>query len=327
VFHPTLPLLVAGCDDNAAHVFNIALPANMPIPPEFGKPIQSLPHDGPIQSLAISDAGLLVTAAGDKTIRQFRVASDAPIRKFDHPQIVDCVAFDPAGKLLATGCHDGVLRLFDIEKNATAKAIVAHQVTQPENRQYQIYAVAWTPDGKQVLSASYDRSMKLWDAAGGTLVREFKPFAEKEFPKGHRDQVFAAIFTKDGKSLLSGSSDRTIKMWNVADGAVVREFANPKLKPPLPGDSPDAHPGWVYSLCLSPDEKTLYSVGSAARNRGYLAAWNVADGKCLYGEEIANGPLYSVEMSLDGQALIVGLGPKDRMNPISEAMMIPLPPK
>ena len=52
--------------------------------------------------------------------------------------------------------------------------------------------MAWTPDGKQVLSASYDKTMKLWDATAGTMVRAFKGYDEKTFPKGHRDQVFCA---------------------------------------------------------------------------------------------------------------------------------------
>ena len=39
-----------------------------------------------------------------------------------------------------------------------------------------VYSVTWTTDGKQLLSGSFDKSMKLWDAVSGNLVREFKPF-------------------------------------------------------------------------------------------------------------------------------------------------------
>ena len=43
-------------------------------------------------------------------------------------------------------------------------------------------------------------------------------------PVGHRDQVFTAVFTKDGKQFATGSSDRTVKLWDVATGKVVRDF-------------------------------------------------------------------------------------------------------
>jgi WD40 repeat protein len=326
-FHPTLPILSAACDDHSVNAWNVAIQPGQPLPPEFGRPIQSFKHAGPALGVVFSDQGALFSASADKSIKQWRIASDAPVRNFAHPGLVDSVAFDPSGKQLATGCHDGVLRIFDIEKNTAVKSINAHLQTQPEQRAFQIYSVAWAPDGKQVLTASYDKSMKLWDAASGNLVREFKPFAEKTFPKGHHDQIFCATFSKDGKLVATGSSDKMIKLWNVADGTVIREFANPKIKQLPPPESPEAHPSWVYALRFSADEKHLISGGSAPRNRGYLAVWNVADGKMLYGEEIANGPIYSLALSKDGRQLLLGCGPTDRQVPISEAIIVPLPVK
>ena len=44
-----------------------------------------------------------------------------------------------------------------------------------------VYSVIWHPEGKQLASCSLDRSIKLWDAASGNLVREFKGYKEKEF--------------------------------------------------------------------------------------------------------------------------------------------------
>jgi WD40 repeat protein len=326
-FHPTQPIVVAACDNGSVNAWNVAFQPGQPIPAEFGKPIQSFAHAGPPVAAAFADQGALFTASADKSIKQWRIAADAPVRNFAHPALVDCVAFDPAGKLLATGCHDGLLRIFDIEKNAPIKSINAHLQTQPEARGNPIYVVAWTADGKQVLTASYDKSLKLWDAASGNLVREFKPFADKAFPQGHRDQIFTAVFAPDGQTIATGSSDKSIKIWKVTDGTVVREFANPNLSQLPPPETPDAHPGWVYALRFTADGKRLISAGSAARNRGYLAVWNVADGKMLYGEEVANGPIYSVALAKDGQNLLLGCGPRDRQDPVSEALLVPMPVK
>ena len=92
-------------------------------------------------------------------------------------------------------------------------------------------------------------------------------------------------------------------------GRSLHEFVNPNIKQSDPKvDNPAAHPGWVYSLKFSADEKYLVSVGSAPKNQGYLAVWNVADGKMLYGAELPYGPLYSVAISKDGTQLLLGCG-------------------
>jgi WD40 repeat protein len=321
--HPTLPILSAVCDDKSVNAYNIAFTAGQPTPAEFGKPIQSFNHADAAAGAAFAEAGLLYTASADKTIKQWRIASDTAVRNFAHPNLVDSVAFDPTSKFLATGCHDGVLRTFDLEKNAPGKTMNAHTMPQANP----IYAVAWTPDGKQIISASYDRSLKLWDANAGTLVREFKPFTEKTFERGHRDQVFTVAFTKDGQLMATGSSDRTIKLWKVADGTVVREFASTKIKQPMPPESPLAHPGWIYGVRFSPDDKYLISAGSAPKNQGYLAVWNVADGKMLYGQELPVGPIYSMALSKDGTQILLGCGPRDRQQPASDAIIVPMPVK
>jgi WD40 repeat protein len=223
---------------------------------------------------------------------------------------VDAVAFSPKADLLATGCHDGAVRLWDVAKGNQVRQINAHTMPQPNP----VYAVAWSPDGKQLASASLDQSLKLWDATSGALVKEFKKYDEKAFPKGHRDGVFSVAFSPDGKQLASGSSDRGIKLWNVADGSVVREFVNPALTQPagaLP-NLPQAHPGWVYGVRFTADGKHLISAGNAPRNQGYLAVWNVADGKLLHSEELPLGPFYSLAVAPDGKTVAVAAGVRSR---------------
>jgi WD40 repeat protein len=188
-----------------------------------------------------------------------------------------------------------------------------------------IYCVAFTPDGKQVVTGSYDRSLKLWDVVSGNMVREFKPFTEKMFEKGHRDQVFCVAFTSDGQFMASGSSDKSIKLWKVADGAVVREFSNPAWKAPAPNEAAPAHPGWIYGLRFSPDDKHLISVGAAPKNRGYMAAWNVADGKMLFGSELPTGPIYSMSLNKEGTSILIGCGPMNRQDGTSEAYLLKTP--
>jgi WD40 repeat protein len=329
-FHPTAAVLVGVRNAKSAAAWTVTAG------PEFGRPLQTYPHPAAAVGPAMLADGQFVTAAEDKQLRRFKLAGDAATKTFPHPSLVDAVAFDDTGTVLATGGHDGELRLFDVQKAALAKQVKAHFQAVPPNQPQPIYAVAFAPGGKQVLTASFDRSLKLWDAAGGALVREFKgapepkPGDKTEPPKGptgHRDQVFAAVFTKDGKLLATGSSDRTVKLWDVASGTVVRDFPSPDLKAPFPGEPPPSHPGWVHAVRFSADEKLLFSAGTAPRYKGYLAAWTVADGKRVVGGERDQGPVHALAVTPDGTKLILGLAPKGRAESTADVLILKAPGK
>jgi WD40 repeat protein len=259
------------------------------------------------------DSATFYSTSQDKTVRAWKFASQVPTRNLAHPNFVDAVAFNPAGTQLATGCHDGTVRLWDIVKNQQIRQINAH--TQPAAAV--VYVAAWSPDGKQVLSASYDGSLKLWDAGNGNLVREFKAYKAKEAEKGHRDSVYCAAFSPDGKQVASGAigGDRVIKIWNVADASVVRDLANPHLKPdPLTMANP-SHPGDIHGLRFTADGKYLIGVGRAPRLKGYLSVWSVADGKLLQGIELPVGAIHSVAISPDGKQLAIATGHSGRPMP------------
>jgi WD40 repeat protein len=332
-FQPTAPVLVGVLNNKTAAAWNVAF---TPGQPEFGRPLQSYPHAAAVSGVAFAADGSFLTAAEDRQARRFRVAADAPTKTLQHPNLVDSVAFDETGTQLATGCHDGNLRIWDVAKGQALKTIAAHVQTQPQNVQHPIYAVAWAPGGKQVLTASFDRSLKLWDVASGNLVKEFKaavepkPGEKAEPPKepvGHRDQVFTAVFSKDGKTIATGSSDRTVKLWDVASGKVVRDFPNPDLKAPLPGEPAPSHPGWVHAVRFTPDGKFLVSAGPAPRYRGYVAVWSVADGKRVYGTELDWGAVHGLAVTPDGAKLVLGCGPKGRTASEAEVLILKTPGK
>ena len=69
-----------------------------------------------------------------------------------------------------------------------------------------VLSVAFSPDGKQVLTGSYDKTAKLWDLSG----REIQTFS------GHASSVWSVAFSPDGKQVLTGSEDKTAKLWAVA---------------------------------------------------------------------------------------------------------------
>jgi WD40 repeat protein len=325
-FSPNNQALAAACADKSVLTWDITFTANQPLPPDFLKPIQGFAHTEGTTDIAFGlDNATIYSASLDKTVQAWRMASPAPTKNFPHPNNVDSVAFHPSGTTVATGCHDGKVRLFDLVKGVQLREINAHTTANAT----MIYVVAFSPDGKQVLSGSYDNSLKLWDTAGGNLVREFKAFKAKDFEKGHQDSVFSAAFSPDGKFLASGSGglERTIKIWNVADGSVVRDLANPTLKAPAPMMPPHSHPGWVYQLRFTGDGKYLISAGDAPLNKGYLAVWNPLDGKMVYGEALPLGTFFGLAIAPDNKTLAVGAGPRGRPTPeFNSAYLLKMPP-
>jgi WD40 repeat protein len=67
-----------------------------------------------------------------------------------------------------------------------------------------VSSVAFSPDGKQVVSGSHDDTVRLWDAATGTALQTLK---------GHWDSVSSVAFSPDGKQVVSRSGDKTVRLW------------------------------------------------------------------------------------------------------------------
>jgi WD40 repeat protein len=73
--------------------------------------------------------------------------------------------------------------------------------------QGQVNAVAFSPDGKTILTGSVDGKARLWDVSMGRPIGQ---------PLTHQDAVWAVAFSPDGKTILTGSADRTARFWDVA---------------------------------------------------------------------------------------------------------------
>jgi hypothetical protein len=78
----------------------------------------------------------------------------------------------------------------------------------------EVIQAAFSPDGKRILTASADKSAKLWDAVTGKLIGTFI----------HQNSVYRAVFSPDGTHILTASADNTAKLWDAVSGKLIASF-------------------------------------------------------------------------------------------------------
>lgn len=137
-----------------------------------------------------------------------------------------------------------------------------------------IKSVAFSPAGPYVLTASMDRSMQLWDAGTGRVIRSFF---------GHEHSIMTASFSSDGKSIMTGSTDYSAKLWDTATGRVRQRFVG--------------HKHWVVDTALSRDGRRFLT-GSFDKT---ARLWDVATGQELRKFDGFDHYVEAVAFSRDGE--------------------------
>ena len=119
-------------------------------------------------------------------------------------------------------------------------------------------SVAFSPDGQRIASASFDKTIRVWDATTGQIVAG--PFT------GHTDPVWSVAFSPDGLRIASASFDKTIRVWDASTGQIVAG--------PFTG-----HTSSVYSVAFSPDG---LRIASASYDKT-IRVWDATTGQIVAG--------------------------------------------
>jgi WD40 repeat protein len=196
-------------------------------------------------AVAFAPNGALLASSSEKTIQVF----ECPVRK-DGPSLIGhfdevwALAFAPDGQTLASGSKDGTVRIWDHRQVRELNVLLAHGGG--------VTAVAFAADGTTLGSSSRDGTVRLWDWKNGrerkvipfsapsplgsrpqpvafspdlkviavidwSVVRLISTDTGQEFMvlRGHRDRIYDAEFSPDGRTLATCSGDGAVKLWDV----------------------------------------------------------------------------------------------------------------
>jgi WD40 repeat protein len=269
---------------------------------------RAAPLPGELPGIPTTDCAERLDRFGDP-LPERAVARIGTVR-FRHEGDVSALAWSPDGKLLASGGHDPLVRLWDPRSGQEVRSISGHQGRS-------VWSLAFSPDGKTLVSVGGGQA-QVWDAAEGRELRRlgkanshlshaiFSPdgkrlvitemcslrlWATDTWLEGdrlwHKEVGGGAVtFSEDGRLLASGDGMGDIVVWDLpARGS--RRFSG--------------GPPCVGGVALSPDGRVLAAAGTG----GTVVAWEVETGTLLFrlqGE--ARGPaVNSVAFSPDGKTL------------------------
>jgi WD40 repeat protein len=210
-------------------------------------------HSRYVSDLAFSADGQWLASAGyDNTLRFWKIdlnqrlflwqvvkAQPVHVLPNVHSGWVCSIAFRPDGQQIASAGEDGTVKLWQTDQGKLLKTLQGHEGM--------VKAVAFSPTGRKVASSAADKTIKIWDTAKGTLLQTIASGSEANglvFSRsgqivvsahtdcnirlwqvstgqqvgiltGHSDIVHAIALSPDGTTIISGSEDKTVKVWSV----------------------------------------------------------------------------------------------------------------
>lgn len=193
---------------------------------------------------------------------------------------VNALHFSPDGKKLITASGiTGLKGIAQVWNLSTGKEVLS--VGEDVHRDI-LFDAEFSPDGKLIATAGYDRIIRLWNAADGSLLRELK---------AHNGAVFDLAFSPDGSLVASASADETAKIWRVSDGQRL--------------DTLNQAESYFNRVAFTPDGKHIVGTGADKKIRLWelRSKTKAAINPVIYARFAHEDAVTEMAMSQDGQWL------------------------
>jgi WD40 repeat protein len=281
-FLPGSSLVVYGCDDGTVCVWD----------PSANTSRLSFGGNTTFKVCAVAcspDSSKIVLGLANGLLRVWHSRTGAELATLEgHRDKVNSVEFSPNGAQLVSGSEDWSIRIWDMRMNEVISILRSHghPVAAVTTQSHAVTSVAFSPDGRQVVSGSRDRTVRIWDVQSTKQITLLQ---------GHHGPVLSVSFSPDGAFVASGSRDRTIRFW---------DMQTLPLSVDLP-DDPNSEP--THALVISLNGARLVSTAGK-----FGRVWDMQTGQEVAILDGHTHTIWVVAFSPDSNGLWIVAGSDDR---------------